>query len=119
MAADPKLVDAHIGAGQMLDMLGLHEEARQQQTKAIALAGPETKDQARTALAVSVRVRVQGGRRSEVFRPGVQRSHCRGKLRWRCRNRKRDGARVSRIGRPAECGEVVSDRNETSKKIKI
>ena len=53
MAADPKLVDAHIGVGQMLDMLGLHEEARQQLTKAIALAGPETKDQARTALAVS------------------------------------------------------------------
>ena len=53
MAADPKLVDAHIGAGQMLDMLGLHEEARQQLINAIALAGPETKDQARTALAVS------------------------------------------------------------------
>ncbi|MEO5894459.1 MAG: tetratricopeptide repeat protein, partial [Vicinamibacterales bacterium] len=53
MAADPKLVEAQLGVGQMLDMLGKHEEARQQLAKAIALAGPELKDQARTAMAVS------------------------------------------------------------------
>ena len=52
IAADPKLVDAQVGAGQMLDMLGKHEDARQQFAKAIDVAGPEMKDQARTAMAV-------------------------------------------------------------------
>jgi tetratricopeptide (TPR) repeat protein len=53
IAADPKLIDAHLGVGRMLDMLGQHEEARQQLAKTIELASPEMKDQARTAMAVS------------------------------------------------------------------
>lgn len=52
-ASDPKLADASLGAGRMLDMLGRHEEARQQLSKAVDLAGAGLKDQARTALAVS------------------------------------------------------------------
>ena len=53
LAADPKLAEAHLGAGRMLDLLGKHEEARQHLSKAIELAGPDLKDQARTAMAVS------------------------------------------------------------------
>ncbi|MEO6214200.1 MAG: tetratricopeptide repeat protein [Vicinamibacterales bacterium] len=53
LAADPKLFDAHLGVGQMLDMLGKYEEARQQLMAAIELASPATRDQARTAMAVS------------------------------------------------------------------
>ena len=53
LAADPKLFGAQLGIGQMLDMLGQYEEARQQLAKAIELASPATKDQARTAMAVS------------------------------------------------------------------
>jgi tetratricopeptide (TPR) repeat protein len=53
LAGDPKLVNAHLGAGRMLDMMGQHEQARQQLAKAIELASPESRDEARTAMAVS------------------------------------------------------------------
>ena len=53
LAADAKLAEAHLGAGRMLDLLGKHEEARQHLSKAIELAGPDLKDQARAAMAVS------------------------------------------------------------------
>ena len=67
MAADPKLADAQLGAGRMLDMLGKHGEARQQLAKAIALAGPDTKDQANTAMAVSYAFESKAGDAAKYF----------------------------------------------------
>lgn len=51
--ADPKLVDAHLGAGRTLDLTGQHADARRHFLTAIDLAGPTTKAQALTAMAVS------------------------------------------------------------------
>lgn len=53
VAADPTLINAQLGVGRMLDLLGQHAEARKELAKAIELAGPEVKDEARTAMAVS------------------------------------------------------------------
>lgn len=53
LAADPKLVDAHLGAGRTLDLMGQHADARRHLGNAIELAGPDTRDQAKTAMAVS------------------------------------------------------------------
>ena len=69
MAADPKLVDLQVGAGQMLDMLGKHAEARQQLAKAIELAGPEMKDQARTAMAVSYAFESRAADSAKFYEP--------------------------------------------------
>lgn len=69
LAADPKLIDAHVGAGQMLDMLGKHEEARQQFRKAIEVAGPEAKDQARTAMAVSYAFESRAADSAKFYEP--------------------------------------------------
>jgi len=53
LAADPKLVDAHLGAGRTLDLTGQHDDARQHFATAIELASPNAKAQALTAMAVS------------------------------------------------------------------
>lgn len=53
LAADPKLVDALLGAGRTLDLTGQHAEARRHFANAIEVAGPDTKDETRTAMAVS------------------------------------------------------------------
>ncbi|MCA1560331.1 MAG: tetratricopeptide repeat protein [Acidobacteria bacterium] len=53
LAADPKRVDAHLGAGRTLDLMGQHADARRHLASAIEAADPDTKDQARTAMAVS------------------------------------------------------------------
>src|SRR5687768_3440092 len=53
IAAEPKLVDAHLGAGRTLDLTGQHVEARKHFATAIDLATPETKPQALTSMAIS------------------------------------------------------------------
>ncbi|MBA2304567.1 MAG: tetratricopeptide repeat protein [Acidobacteria bacterium] len=53
LAADPKLIDAHLGAGRTLDVTGQHAEARKHFTTAIELARPDAKAQALNAMAVS------------------------------------------------------------------
>jgi len=53
LAADPKLVDAHLGAGRTLDLTGQHDEARRHFATAIEQAAPDAKAQALTAMAVS------------------------------------------------------------------
>jgi tetratricopeptide (TPR) repeat protein len=69
LAADPKQFNAQVGAGQMLDMLGKHEEARQQLTKAIEIAGPEAKDEARTAMAVSYAFESRAADSAKFYEP--------------------------------------------------
>jgi tetratricopeptide (TPR) repeat protein len=53
MAAEPRLADAHLGAGRTLDLIGQHTEARKHFATAIDLATPETKQQAQTSMAIS------------------------------------------------------------------
>ncbi|MBA3885845.1 MAG: tetratricopeptide repeat protein [Acidobacteria bacterium] len=53
LAADPKMVDAHLGAGRTLDLTGQHAEARRHFATAIELAAPAAKAQAQIAMAVS------------------------------------------------------------------
>ena len=53
LAADPKLIDAHVGAGRAVDFLGRHSEARRHYSEAIELATPETRAQPLSAMAVS------------------------------------------------------------------
>ncbi len=53
LAAEPKLVDAHLGAGRTLDLTGQRDDARRHFATAIALAGPDATAQALTAMAVS------------------------------------------------------------------
>jgi tetratricopeptide (TPR) repeat protein len=53
IAAEPKLVDAHLGAGRTLDLTGQHAEARKHFATAIDLATAETKPQALTSMAIS------------------------------------------------------------------
>jgi len=53
LAADPKLVEAHLGAGRTLDLTGQYDDARRHFATAIELAGPTAKAQALTAMAVS------------------------------------------------------------------
>jgi tetratricopeptide (TPR) repeat protein len=51
--ADAKFVDAHLGAGRVLDLTGKHGEARKHFATAVDLATPEAKPQALSAMAVS------------------------------------------------------------------
>ena len=53
LAGDPKLVDAHLGAGRALDFLGQYTEARRHHSQAIELAAPEARAQTLSAMAVS------------------------------------------------------------------
>lgn len=53
MASDPKLVDAHLGAGRTLDLLGRHADARRHFTHAIELAPADARAQPLSAMAVS------------------------------------------------------------------
>src|SRR5687768_4686184 len=53
IAAEPRLADAHLGAGRTLDLIGQHGEARKHFATAIDLATPETKQQAQTSMAIS------------------------------------------------------------------
>ncbi|MBA3297297.1 MAG: tetratricopeptide repeat protein [Acidobacteria bacterium] len=53
LAADPRFVDAHLGAGRTLDLTGQHIDARRHFATAIELAAPAAKAQALTAMAVS------------------------------------------------------------------
>ncbi len=53
LAADAKLVDAHLGAGRTLDLTGNHAEARKHFATAIDVATPDMKPQALTSMAVS------------------------------------------------------------------
>lgn len=53
LASDPKLLDAHLGAGRTLDFMGQYTEARRHYSQAIELATPETGAQALSAMAVS------------------------------------------------------------------
>jgi hypothetical protein len=53
IAAEPTLVDAHLGAGRTLDLTGQHAEARKSFATAIDLATPDTKPQALTSMAIS------------------------------------------------------------------
>jgi len=53
LAADPTLVDAHLGAGRMLDVTGQHADAQRHFLTAIELAPPTGKAAAQTAMAVS------------------------------------------------------------------
>jgi tetratricopeptide (TPR) repeat protein len=53
LAAEPRLADAHLGAGRTLDLMGQHGEARKHFSDAIVLATPETRQQAQTSIAIS------------------------------------------------------------------
>jgi len=53
LALDPKLFDAHYGAGLVLDLQGHYTRARQELTSAIALAPPGARDLALEAMGVS------------------------------------------------------------------
>ena len=53
LAADPKLVEAHLGAGRTLDLTGQYAEARRHFATAIEVAPPAVKVQALNAMAVS------------------------------------------------------------------
>ena len=53
IASDPKLVDAHLGAGRTLDLLGRHADARRHFTHAIELATGDARAQPLSAMAVS------------------------------------------------------------------
>ena len=53
IASDPKLVDAHLGAGRTLDLLGRHDDARRHFTHAIELATGDAGAQPLSATAVS------------------------------------------------------------------
>jgi tetratricopeptide (TPR) repeat protein len=53
IAAEPKLAEAHLGAGRMLDLTGQHAEARKHFATAIETAAPEMKPQALTSMAIS------------------------------------------------------------------
>ena len=53
IAADAKFVDAHLGAGRMLDLTGKHADARKHFASAIESATPEMRPQALSAMAVS------------------------------------------------------------------
>lgn len=53
IASDPKLVNAHVGAGRALDMLGRHADARRHFAQAIELATGDARAQPLSAMAVS------------------------------------------------------------------
>src|SRR5687767_10049767 len=53
IASDPKLLDAHLGAGRTLDLLGRHADARRHFTHAIELAADDARAQPLSAMAVS------------------------------------------------------------------
>lgn len=53
IASDPKLVDAHLGAGRTLDLLGRHADARRHFTHAIDLAAGDARAQPLSAMAIS------------------------------------------------------------------
>jgi tetratricopeptide (TPR) repeat protein len=53
VAADATFVDAHLGAGRMLDLTGRHAEARKHFATAIELAPADVKPQALSAMGVS------------------------------------------------------------------
>ena len=53
IAADPAFVDAHLGAGRMLDLTGRHADARKHFATAIDLAPADAKPQALSAMGVS------------------------------------------------------------------
>lgn len=53
LAAEPKSMDAHLGAGRALDFMGQYNEARRHYVQAIELATPEARAQALSAMAVS------------------------------------------------------------------
>jgi tetratricopeptide (TPR) repeat protein len=53
LASEPKLADAHLGAGRTLDFLGRHPEARRHYSHAIELGSPETRAQTLAAMAIS------------------------------------------------------------------
>ena len=53
IATDRKLVDAHLGAGRTLDLLGRHADARRHFTHAIDLAAVDARAQPHSAMAVS------------------------------------------------------------------
>lgn len=53
LAADPKLAEAHLGAGRVLDLTGQHADARRHFATAIDVAAPDTRLQALNALGVS------------------------------------------------------------------
>jgi tetratricopeptide (TPR) repeat protein len=53
IASDPKAVDAHLGAGRTLDLLGRHADARRHFTHAIELATGDARVQPLSAMAVS------------------------------------------------------------------
>ena len=53
IAADATFVDAHLGAGRLLDLTGRHAEARKHFTTAIELAPADVKPQALSAMGVS------------------------------------------------------------------
>lgn len=67
LAADPKLVDAHLGAGRALDLTGQYDEARRHFATAIELAGPDTKPQAQNALAVSYAFEARAADAAKVY----------------------------------------------------
>lgn len=53
LAADPKLVQAHLGVGRTLDLTGQYAEARRHFATAIEVAPPDVRPQALNAMAVS------------------------------------------------------------------
>lgn len=53
IASDPKLVNAHLGAGRALDLLGRHADARRHFAHAIELATGDARAQPLSAMAVS------------------------------------------------------------------
>ena len=70
LAADPKLaVDAHLGAGRTLDLMGQHIDARRHLASAIQLAGPDMKDQARAAMAVSYAFEAKAADAAKFYEP--------------------------------------------------
>jgi tetratricopeptide (TPR) repeat protein len=53
VAAEPKLAEAHLGAGRMLDLTGKHSEARRHFARAVEVAAADVKLQALSATGVS------------------------------------------------------------------
>lgn len=69
LAADPALVSAQLGVGRMLDMMGQYAEARQELAKAIEMAGPQAKDEARTTMAVSYAFESRAADAAKYYEP--------------------------------------------------
>lgn len=67
LVADPKLVDAHLGAGRTLDLTGQHDDARRHFATAIELADPTARAQAQTAMAVSYAFEARAADAAKVY----------------------------------------------------